>query len=191
MDQIQPWFRHSFCFSVPNLTLTLMPQVLTCLHFDPQQPCLRLLPWSLTLRLMYVMDSNCILILLGRKLFQTLSFHLLCAFSAHTEKFLAVTYLFHTVVVQSYAGVAFPEVTEISVPLEIPTWVKAMNSRETLGYRQCQPGYRSCHETGFVQKCCGGATQTRRTWMLSAVQMSAGQSNRGELLRPAGHSPNN
>lgn len=42
---IESNFRHSF--STPNPVLTVMPQVVACLHFDPGQPCLRLLPRSL------------------------------------------------------------------------------------------------------------------------------------------------
>lgn len=77
-------------------------------------------------------------------------------------------YFFCIVVVHSYAGAAFPDVLSpesqkclslLRLSLEIPTWVKATNprqtDRQTPGYGQYLQGHRTCHETGFVQRHCG------------------------------------
>lgn len=41
MGQIQPRLRRSFYLSMPSPVLTLIPQVVACLRFDPGQLCLR------------------------------------------------------------------------------------------------------------------------------------------------------
>lgn len=142
MDQIQPWFRRSFYFSMPNPMLTLIPQVVSCLCFDPGQPCLMLVPWSLSLRYTYVIVYNRILVLLGWYTENFLNFFLsslMYFFTRHGDVSYN-DYFFRIVVVQSYAGAAFPDMLSPEsqkflslshLSLEIPTWVKATDPRQT------------------------------------------------------------
>lgn len=72
--------------------------------------------------------------------------------------FSCMDYFFH--VVQSSAGLAFPEVLSPRLQefcsfwhlsLEIPTWKKAPNLRQPPECRKCLQGHRSCPGPGFVQ----------------------------------------